>query len=168
MKKLYIPLALILGGVVTMAPTRRQEHFGDYIGAYNFAVVIEGVEAGAFNAVSGLETYTEIIEWQDGDDNTIRKRPGREGISNVVLTKGYMATTVLSDWFEALRQGQYNRKSVSVILLDDTGQVDNGEIKRWNLFECFPARWGTTEFSGDRSEALEEYVEIACEWLEEA
>ncbi len=164
MNKPTILAILILGGLLTMAPARRQEAFGDYIGAYNFAVVIDGVDAGYFNAVSGLEAYTEIIEWQDGPDTVIRKRPGREGFKNVVLTKGYMATTILSDWFEALRLGQYERKQISIILNDDVG----GEIKRWNLFECFPARWGMKGLNGNESAPVEEYVEIAFEWFEEA
>jgi phage tail-like protein len=169
MKKGLALLTLVAGGILTMAPTRRVEPFGDYIGAYNFRVEIDGVDAGYFNQVSGLEAFTEVIEWQDGDDTIIRKRPGREGISNIVLKKGYIGSTVLSDWFEALRQGNYTRRNMSIILAADADPNDGGnEIKRWNLFECFPARWGTTGLDGNKSEALEEYVEVACEWFEEA
>ena len=33
---------------------------------------------GGFKNMSGMDSETEVVEYQDGDDMTIRKRPGRD------------------------------------------------------------------------------------------
>ena len=58
------------------APTRRADL--DHVGAYNFMVEISGVNAGYFRSVDGLSFADhKLIEFQDGDDLFLRKRPGR-------------------------------------------------------------------------------------------
>ena len=47
----------------------------DHIGQFNFIIEIEGLTAGRFKAVDGLDSETEVIEYQDGDDLILRKRP---------------------------------------------------------------------------------------------
>ena len=64
----------------------------EHIGNFNFRVEIEGITVAAFRNVEGLESETEVIEYQDGDDIYLRKRPGRTKYSNIVLKKGYIAT----------------------------------------------------------------------------
>ena len=51
------------------------------MGAYNFTIDIEGVNAGYFKGVDGLQAEIEVIEFQDGDDYFLRKRPGRAKFS---------------------------------------------------------------------------------------
>jgi phage tail-like protein len=155
---------LIVTSIAAYAPTRRMEDFGDPIGNYNFRVEIEGVDAGQFASVEGLQVEIEVVEYQSGDDIILRKRPGGARYTNIVLKKGYTANTVLNDWISQANAGDYSRKSVSIILNDNAG----GEIKRWNLFEAFPARWTITPLDGMGDEALYEEIEIAYEWFEEA
>jgi len=138
-------------------PTRREEL--DYVGAYNFAVEISGVSAGFFKSVSGLSGELEVVEFQDGDDLFLRKRPGRAKFGDITLTKGYIVTDDLQAWWRAARDGQYERRDVSIILRDNAGN----EIRRWNLFGCWPRRWETSPLVGNRNAPLEESITIVVE-----
>jgi phage tail-like protein len=141
-------------------PTRRVEL--DYIGAYNFTVEITGVNAGFFKSVSGLSAELEVIEFQDGDDLKIRKRPGVARFGDVTLEKGYIVTNDLQEWWLAARNGQYERKDVSIILNDNAGN----EIRRWNLFGCWPKKWETGRLEGGKSTALLESITFVVEDLQ--
>lgn len=140
-------------------PSRREI---DHIGAYNFRVEIDGIEAGHFKGVDGLAAEIDVIEFQDGDDLLLRKRPGVARFSDVTLRKGYVATNTLMDWWEATRAGQYDRRSVSIVLLDNAAN----EITRWNLFECWPRRWELSTLQGGSAMALFESITIVTERIQ--
>ncbi len=141
-------------------PTRRADL--DHIGAYNFKVEISGVNAGYFKRVSGLSAEIEVIEFQDGDDLVLRKRPGPARFGDVTLEKGYIATDDLFNWWRAARDGQYDRRDISVVLNDNAGN----EIRRWNLFGCWPRKWETGPLEGGSSEVFYENVTFVVEDLQ--
>jgi len=156
-----------------MADTRRMDAYGDAIGNYNFRVEIDGIDAGQFQGVDGLGMELEVIEYQNGDDSILRKRPGRTKFNDVTLKKGYIATTILHDWIDQARlgNGQYERKLVSVVLHDNGDPMNDpggSEIKRWNLYECWPKSWKVTSLDGKGTDILVEEVVIVTEWFEEA
>lgn len=159
--KLLIALVMLglVSGIAAFAPNRRSF---DHIGQYNFKVEIDGVTFGAFTSVEGLESITEVIEYQDGDDITVRKRPGRTRYSNIVLKRGFVNTDELWNWRKAVVDGQVERKSGSIIIADDTG----AEIMRFNFFEGWPARYEIGSFDGEVSDVLIEELEIAVEKIE--
>lgn len=140
-------------------PNRRAH---DHIGNYNFRVEIEGVTVGAFQEVDGFETETEIIEYQDGNDLILRKRPGRTSYSNIVLTRGFTNTDELWNWRKAVHDGKVERKAGSIILCDDAG----GEIMRFNFFEAWPCRWEFGPLDGAGKGTAIEILEIAVEKIE--
>lgn len=131
----------------------------DHIGAYNFIVEIDGVSAGAFKAVDGLEQSVEVIEYQNGDDLLLRKRPGRTKFGDITLKKGYIANTQLQDWWENVRNGKYDRRAVSIVVQDNIGT----EIVRWNLYECFISKWKMSSLDGKSNDNLTEEITITCE-----
>jgi phage tail-like protein len=140
-------------------PNRREF---DHIGSYNFKVEIEGVSVAAFQEVGGLEVTTQVIEFQDGDDITTRKRPGRTSYSNIVLKRGYIASDELWEWMSNTIDGTVERKSGSVILADDTGS----EIVRYNIFEAWPCRWKGFTLDGKGTDVAIEELELAVERVE--
>lgn len=143
-------------------PTRRTEL--DHVGAYNFSVEISGVNAGYFKRVSGLSAEIEVVEFQDGDDLFIRKRPGVARFGDVTLEKGYIVTADLLDWWRAARDGQYDRKDISIHLNDNAGDP----VRTWNLFGCWPRKWETGPLEGGVSEALVESVTFVVEDMQMA
>lgn len=112
----------------------------ELFGAYNFRVEIEGIAAGAFQEVSGLGAEIEIIEYQDGSDLVLRKRPGRTKYSNITLKRGYVGNSAEMDWFEQLTGGATQMRSMAILLEDDAG----AELGRWNFFDCWPSSWKVT------------------------
>lgn len=163
--------SLLLAGAALSAPTRRMESFGDPIGNYNFRVEIDGVDAGQFASVDGLSVEQEVVEYRDGDDYFVRKRPGRVKYGDITLKKGYVATTVLNDWIEAARlgKGDYTRKNMSIVLHDNSDPTGGeAEVQRWNLLECFPKSWKMSSLDGKGNDVLTEEVVVVVEWFEEA
>jgi phage tail-like protein len=141
-------------------PNRRKEL--DPIGNFNFKVEIEGVTQGAFRNVEGLDSETEIVEFQDGDDIILRKRPGRTKYSNITLKRGYINTTELWDWRKKVIDGLVERKAGSVILCADDGT----EVMRYNFFEAWPSKWKGFTLDGKGTDVNVEEIELAVEKIE--
>ncbi|OIP28986.1 MAG: hypothetical protein AUK47_28580 [Deltaproteobacteria bacterium CG2_30_63_29] len=141
-------------------PTRRAEL--DHVGAYNFSVEIQGVAAGYFKGVDGINCEIEVIEFQDGDDLTLRKRPGRSKFGDVTLKKGYIVTAELQEWWKAARDGQYDRRDISICLHDNAGN----EIRRWNLYGCWPKQWKVNAFDGKGNDVVTEEITFVVEEAE--
>jgi len=139
-------------------PNRRAH---DHIGQFNFKVEVEGVTVGAFKNVEGLDSETEVVEYQDGDDIILRKRPGRTKYSNLTLKRGYINTDELWNWRKKVIEGKVERKSGSVILCAD----DGSEVMRYNFFEaCLQSGRASASMQG--GDVTVEEVELAIEKLE--
>ena len=137
-----------------------REH--DHLLSSRFRVEIEGVTAGAFAEVSGLESRTEVIEYADGSDPHVRKRPGRTTFSNIILTKGALSSHDLWEWYKSVMQGAIDRRSGSVIVLGD----DMREKYRYNFFEAWPCRWKSLQLDAKSQVTLVEEIELAVEKIE--
>ena len=140
-----------------MAGDNRRQH--DHIGQFNFAVEINGITQGAFRNVEGLDSETEVIEYQDGDDMILRKRPGRTKYSNIVLKRGYVSSTELWDWRVEVMNGKVNRQDGSIILRNDS----NDEIMRYNFFEAWPCKWKGFSLDGKGTDVAVEEIEFVVE-----
>jgi len=127
-----------------------------------FKVEIEGVTQGAFAAVDGLESSTEVVRYADGSDLIERKRPGRTHYSNIVLRRGYVNTDELWQWYKQVSNGVVARKSGSIIICGD----DGSEIFRYNFFEAWPCRWKGLVLDGQNTKNLVEEIELAVEVIE--
>lgn len=134
----------------------------DHIGNFNFKVEIEGVTQGAFRNVEGLDSETEIVEYQNGDDIILRKRPGRTKYANVTLKRGYINNDELWQWRKKVIEGVIERKSGSVILCGD----DGSEVMRYNFFEAWPCKWKGFSLDGKGTDVNVEEVELAVEKIE--
>lgn len=134
----------------------------DHIGNYNFKVEIEGVTVGSFSRVDGLESETEVIRFFDGDSDLVRKRPGRTKYNNITLHRGFTNNSELWDWRKAVTDGAVERKSGSIIILDESRQ----EIMRYNFFEAWPCRWKSAMLDASDNGLIIEELEIAVEKIE--
>jgi phage tail-like protein len=138
-------------------PSRRTDI--DHVGAYNFKVEIGGVTAGFFKGVDGINAELEVIEFQDGDDLTLRKRPGRAKFGDVTLKKGYIVTADLQNWWKQAREGQYVRRDISIILNDNAGNV----IRTWFLYGCWPKSWKISALDGKGNDVVTEEITFVVE-----
>ena len=133
-------------------------------GSFNFLLEIQGVIGdakvivGGFKSVSGMDSETEIVEFKQGN-----KKPGRTTYANIVLERGYTATDDLWQWRKNIEDGQIDRRSGSIIVLDNDGTT---EVARYNFFEGWPCKWNVPDMDSDSSAMAIEKIEIAVEKVE--
>jgi phage tail-like protein len=141
----------------------------ELFGAYNFLLEIQGIIndnkiiVGGFKSMSGMDSETEVIEFKQGNDTVVRKKPGRTTYANIVLERGYTATDDLWQWRKNIEDGKIDRRSGSIIVLDQDGQT---EVARYNFFEGWPAKWYVPDMNADSSAMAVEKIEIAVEKVE--
>ena len=134
----------------------------DHLSSSKFKVEIEGVTVGAFTSFEGIDSETEVVIFNDGDDMLLRKRPGRTTFENLVLKRGYINTDEIWNWYKNVIDGKVERKSGSIISLAD----DGSEIMRYNFFEGWPCKWKGMVFDANKKGTLFEEIEIAVEKVE--
>ena len=140
-------------------------------GNYNFLLEIGGITGdqktvvGGFKGMSGMTSETEIIEFKQGNDRVVRKKPGRTTYANIVLERGYTATDDLWQWRKNIEDGKIDRRAGSVIILDQDGQ---SEVARYNFYEAWPCKWYVPDMDADSSGMAIEKVELAVEKVERA
>lgn len=146
-------------GVQSMAPGTRR----DPLRGYNFAVEIEGLVAGGFSEVSGLEVDLEVLEYREGGVNGfVHKRAGPAKYpTNLVLKRGVTDSKVLWNWYWDAVQGRINRKNVSILLMDEAGQ----EKLRWNFEQAYPVKWAGPGLRASANEVAVESLELAHKGL---
>jgi phage tail-like protein len=141
----------------------------ELFGNYHFLLELQGIIndtkiiVGGFKSVSGMDSQTEVVEFKQGNDKVVRKKPGRTTYSNIVLERGYTATDDLWQWRKNIEDGKIDRRSGSVIVLDQDGST---EVARYNFFEAWPCKWNVPDMNADSSAMAIEKVEIAVERVE--
>jgi phage tail-like protein len=141
----------------------------ELFGAYNFLLEVQGIIndnkiiVGGFKSMSGMDSETEIIEFKQGNDTVVRKKPGRTTYANIVLERGYTATDDLWQWRQNIENGKIDRRSGSIIILDQDGQT---EVARYNFYEGWPCKWYVPDMNSDSSAMAIEKIEIAVEKVE--
>ena len=106
--------------------------------ASRFLVEIAGLSLSAFAEVSGLAEEIQVVEYRDGLTGDVQKVTGLHKSSDVTLKRGVVAGDLsLWHWFKSVRDGNSDRRSVSVILLDEQLQP----VMRWNLWAAFPVKY---------------------------
>ena len=76
------------------------------------------------------------------------------------VKRGYTATDDLWDWRKAIEEGEIDRRSGAVIILDHDGVT---EAARYEFFNAWPCKWNVPDFAGDQSGMAIEKIELAVE-----
>ena len=111
-----------------------------------------------FKSVSGMASETEIIEFKQGNDKVVRKKPGRTTYSNIVLERGYTSTDTLFRWRKNIEDGLIDRRAGTLIIMDNDGET---VISRYNFFEGWPCKWEVPSMDSDSSAMAIEKMEKA-------
>ena len=134
----------------------------DPFAAFNFLVEIDGVTVAGFSECSGLSTESDVIEYRVGKEPaTVRKLPGLDKYANIVLKRGYTTAKELWAWRKTVIDGKTQRKSGSIVLLDESRK----EALRWNFREGWARKWDGPTFNAKTNEVAIEMMEIAHEGL---
>lgn len=129
----------------------------DPSGSFRFWVEIDGILAGGFTEVAGLRAETEVEEYREGGVNDfVHRFPKITKYPTITLKRGVTTSAELYNWYKEVVSGTINRKSGSVVLLDQAGD----EIWRWNFFEAYPVKWVGPELKSTRAEVAVETLEL--------
>lgn len=135
----------------------------DPYSAFNFQIEIDGVTVAGFSECSGLTTESDHIEYRTGaEDITVRKLPGLRKYPNIVLKRGYTTATELWEWRKKVINGQTQRCSGSITLLDESRK----KALEWKFREGWPCKWEGPTLNAKNNEVAIETLEICHEGLE--
>jgi len=130
---------------------------------FRFLVEIEGITQAGFSECSGFGSEVEVIEYREGGELTaVRKLPGRDKFPNITLRWGVSASRELYDWHRAVLQGQIQRKTGVIILLDDSG----AQAVRWVFTNAWPSKWEGPDLCAKGNDVAIETLVITCESIE--
>jgi phage tail-like protein len=131
---------------------------------FNFAVDIGGGGEIAFAEVEIPAADVDVIEYREGADrtNAVRKLPGRVRYGNVVLRRGIDGGLDLWNWFKAVRDGQLERRDVTITLLDEKREP----VQQWRLRDAWPAKYDPSDLNAKGNEVAIETLELAVEGIE--
>ncbi len=135
----------------------------DPYGVYNFHVTIDGQEAH-FADVHLPTAQIEITEYRDGADRTneVRKMPGLTKYTNLTLKRGVTGSLDLWQWFAATRDGQVQRRAVTVTLLDEARKP----VITYRLRNCLPVKYVGPALHADTTDVAIEEVELLVDGLD--
>jgi phage tail-like protein len=140
------------------------KHDQEFVGS-QFTLEIGGVELGRFQAVSGLNWETEVIEYKDTTKEgkvVIRKRPGQTKYPDVTFKRGMSADGALLKWYQTVMDGKVERKEGSIVVYDLAGD----EIDRWNFEAAWPSKWSASDLEAGSDSVMIEEVTMAVERME--
>ena len=135
----------------------------DPFAQFNFIVEIEGDQTAGFTEVSGINAESDIIEYREGNEPPrVRKIPALFKFGNITLKRGYTLDRKLWDWRKTTLDGQTERRSGAIILLDE-----NREPKlRWEFFEAWVSKYEGPALNATANEAAVESIELVAEKVE--
>jgi phage tail-like protein len=107
--------------------------------AYNFKLLIDGVNEGHFTQCSGLEVRVNPLRYREGGEaQIVHQLAGPVEYAEVTLRYGLTTSPELWAWFQKSVTGAPEPKNVSVVMLGPGGI---GEKLRWNLNAAWPCAW---------------------------
>lgn len=130
---------------------------------FRFKLEIDGLEAGGFSEVSGIDASVDVVEYREGTDTrlTPRKLPGLTKLGNVTFKKGTTDSLILFDWVNKLTLGNeiLTRKTVTL-----TAQGEDGnDVASWQFLDAWPVKYTGPDFNATASEIAIESIEICFE-----
>jgi phage tail-like protein len=131
---------------------------------FNFLVDLGLGDELGFSEVEVPSGEIEVIEYREGSDrvNSARKLPGLTKYPNVTLKRGITGRTDLFEWWKSVRDGQVQRRNVTITLLDEQRQA----VLRWHLRDAFPVKIEGPSLNASGNEVAIETLELAHEGLE--
>jgi phage tail-like protein len=131
---------------------------------FNFSVTVEGGEPLAFATVVLPTIEIDVVEYRDGTDRTNQPRQvvGLTKYTNLVLKRGVAGSNSLWEWFDQVRQGTLDRRTIVVTLMNE----ERNPVQVWKLRRCLPIKYVGPTLNGGASDVAIEEIELAVEGLD--
>lgn len=125
---------------------------------FQFVVEINGTQVGGFSEVTGLEVRTEFDEYREGGVNDYVHKIAKETrYPNLTLKRGITDATELWEWHRQVVEGNIQRRTVSVVLLNSRRE----EKWRWVFRDAYPVKWNGSDLNASGNTVAVESVELA-------
>lgn len=124
--------------------------------AFRFVVEIDGTEQGGFQTVGGLERQTEVEAFREGGINDFEHQLAIKTTYPPLTLKRGLTDQWLWDWHQDVIIGTVERRTVSIILLNNQGD----EVWRWICVGAYPAKWSGAELDALANGITTESVEL--------
>ena len=129
---------------------------------FKVTITIDGCRQGEafFKSVSGLSMETEVTDYRAGGVNhSTYKLVGATKWKNIVLKRGFTASTELMAWRKAWLNpgGTRTRANVTIEQLDTQLQTK----ATWEFIDGWPCKWELSELDAAKNEVAIETLEIA-------
>ena len=130
---------------------------------FRYKVEIDGLEAGGFSEATGFDASIDVIEYREGDmtAETPMKIAGLKKYGNITLKQGLTDSRVMYDWLAAGVNGEVQRKTLTLTLLNDT----QAPAASWPIINAWPTKYTAPDFNATASEIAIESIEIAHEGM---
>jgi phage tail-like protein len=126
--------------------------------SFNFLIEVQGLIAGGFSEVSGIQAETEVEEIKEGGVNDhVHKLPKATKYTNVAFKRGITDSDTLWRWHQDVIAGRFERRTVFVVLRDASGD----EKWRWSFIDAYPVKWIGPDLKADSSAVAIESLELA-------
>jgi phage tail-like protein len=124
----------------------------------NFFVEIDGLIAGQFREVRGLEGSIKVHELTEGGNiGYTHKLPGEAQYPNLVLSKGITELGSMWEWYAMVSSGYPLRLNLSITILDNARLP----VMWWNVTGAIPVKWTGPTFNASSGEVGVESLELA-------
>lgn len=122
---------------------RLDPHLGN-----NFFVEVDGLLVGSFSAVRGLQSEVRMTEHEEGGVNGyLHQFPGQASYPRLELSRGITELDTLYDWHARVCRGDFERRDVTVLLLDRRRLP----VMWWNIRAALPVKWVGPDLDASRS-----------------
>ncbi len=130
---------------------------------FRYKVEIDGLEAGGFSEATGFDASIDVIEYREGDmtAETPMKIAGLKKYGNITLKQGLTDSRVMYDWLAAGVNGEVQRKTLTLTLLNDT----QAPAASWQIINAWPTKYTAPDFNATASEIAIESIEMAHEGM---
>jgi len=129
---------------------------------FRFRVEIEGLQQAGFSEVTGFDASFDVVPYREGNEViTPRKLPGLARYGNISLKWGATESMELYEWIQECVQGTVERKTVTIIAIDEEGS----DVATWQVIEAWPVRYTAPSFNGSGAEVALELLELAHEGM---
>jgi phage tail-like protein len=126
--------------------------------SFNFLIEVQGLIAGGFSEVSGIQIETEVEDIKEGGVNDhVHKLPKATKYPNVAFKRGITDSDTLWRWHQDVIAGRFERRTVFVVLRDASGD----EKWRWSFIDAYPVKWIGPDLKADSSAVAIESLELA-------
>lgn len=129
----------------------------DPLRGFRFLVEIEGIAAAGFTRAKALSREVKHESHREGGVNEYEHKLFTQvAYPSLVLERG-LALDQLWNWALAVSNGEIERKTISVRLLDEQG----GKGWTWHVDQAWPVKWSCADLDANASQVAMESVEFA-------